>query len=296
MDLPDNIRCKAEEVYEFIAKAESHAHNKPVEEVHFHEVGALDAVADVVGVCMLMAEIAPNRVVVSPINVGSGQVKCAHGILPVPAPATAHILAGAPTYSNDVRGELCTPTGAALLKTFADEFSSQPVMNVEKVGYGMGTKDFEHANCVRVFLGQSEEKSKDIFELCANIDDMTAEEISFAMDKIFEAGAVDVFTTPIGMKKGRAATMITALVREEFKIAVVEAIFKHTSTIGIRENQCKRYELYRTEDSIDTIYGKLRIKKSEGYNTSKEKIEYEDLAKIANEKNISINELKKLIK
>ena len=156
LDLSEAVKARALKVYRAIAEAESHSHGRPVEQIHFHEVGTADAVADVVGVCELIERIAPERIVVSPINVGSGMVRCAHGLLPVPAPATAHILRGAPMYGSAMRGELCTPTGAALLVALADEFGPMPLMRVSRIGYGMGTKDFPAANCVRVYLGESD--------------------------------------------------------------------------------------------------------------------------------------------
>lgn len=155
LDLPETVRQDVLAVYGLIAEAESHAHGRPVSEIHFHEVGTMDAIADVTAVCLLLHELAPQRIVASPVHVGAGQVRCAHGILPVPAPATAYILRDVPIYGGAVRGELCTPTGAALLKHFASEFAGIPVMKVQKIGYGMGTKDFEAANCVRAMLGES---------------------------------------------------------------------------------------------------------------------------------------------
>ena len=156
LDLPDEVRKNILSVYGIIADAESKVHGKPVDEVHFHEVGTMDALADVTAVCMLMHRIAPERVIVSPVNTGSGTVHCAHGILPVPAPATANILIGVPAYSNGIRSELCTPTGAALIRHFATEFGNMPVMVTECIGYGMGKKDFDTANCVRIMLGKTE--------------------------------------------------------------------------------------------------------------------------------------------
>lgn len=153
LDLPENVKGDILSVYDIIADAESKAHGVPVTEVHFHEVGTMDAIADVTAVCLLMDRIKPQRVIASPVNVGGGTVKCAHGILPVPAPATANILEGIPSYSGDIKSELCTPTGAALLKYFVDEFGGMPEMKAEKTGCGMGTKDFEKANCLRITLG-----------------------------------------------------------------------------------------------------------------------------------------------
>lgn len=155
LDLPEEVKKDIMSVYDIIASAESRVHGMPVTEVHFHEVGTMDALADVTAVCMLMNRLAPDRVTASPVNTGSGTVKCAHGVLPVPAPATANILMGIPSYSNGIKSELCTPTGAALLKHFASDFGDMPVMSVSSIGYGMGSKDFETANCVRAMLGQS---------------------------------------------------------------------------------------------------------------------------------------------
>ena len=156
LDLSDGVKQRAMSVYKLIAEAESHAHGCAVEKIHFHEVGTADAVADVVGVCELIERIAPDQIIVSPVNLGSGMVRCAHGLLPVPAPATAYILRGAPVYGSAIRGELCTPTGAALLTSLADSFGPLPLMRVERIGYGMGTRDFKAANCVRVYLGECE--------------------------------------------------------------------------------------------------------------------------------------------
>lgn len=155
LNIPETVKADVLSVYGLIAQAESHAHGLPVSEIHFHEVGTMDAIADVTAVCLLMDRLAPDRVIASPIHVGSGQVRCAHGILPVPAPATAHILTGVPIYGGSIRGELCTPTGAALIKHFAGSFGDMPLMTLRRVGYGMGTKDFEAANCVRAMLGES---------------------------------------------------------------------------------------------------------------------------------------------
>ena len=178
--LSDKVRTNAKAVYSLIAEAESTVHGKPIENIHFHEVGSLDALADVLSVCELMYELAPEKVLASPVNVGSGSVKCAHGILPVPSPAAELILRGVPIYSGSVTGELCTPTGAALLKHFADDFIAMPVLMVERAGYGTGKKDFEAANVVRVLLGDTEDKKEQVIELACNLDDMTPEEIGRA--------------------------------------------------------------------------------------------------------------------
>ncbi len=291
LNISENVRNNALSVYRLIAEAESHAHGCDVDEIHFHEVGTMDAVADIVGVCMLIDELAPERIIASPICVGSGYVHCAHGILPVPAPATAHILRGVPIYSGEIRAELCTPTGAALLRHFADEFAPMPVMRVSKIGYGMGTKDFETANCLRAMLGDAEAKPEAIALLCCNIDDMTGEQTGFAVGKLLEAGALDVFTAPIYMKKNRPGVMLTCICREREKDRFVKLIFKHTSTIGLREHIAGRYALSRKEITVHTDYGDVRAKQSEGYGVCRVKAEYDDLAELADKNGISLSDI-----
>lgn len=293
LNISSDIADQVMSVYGLIAEAESHAHGKPVTEIHFHEVGTMDAIADVTAVCYLLNKFNVDKIVVSPVHVGSGTVKCAHGILPVPAPATAFILKDAPIYGGSINGELCTPTGAALLKYFADDFGDMPVMKVDKIGYGMGNKDFEVANCVRVILGETTDKTDSVIELDFNVDDMTAEQMGFAQEMIFEAGAVEVFTVAAGMKKSRPGTLVTVICKEETRAQVVESIFKHTTTIGIREKVCNRYVLGREIVEVDTPYGKVHKKVSTGYGVKKEKYEYEDLARIAKENDTSIEEIKK---
>ena len=295
LDIPQDVREDAEEVYELIALAESHAHGRPVEEIHFHEVGTLDAVADVVAVCWLIHDLAPEQILASPVHVGWGQVRCAHGILPVPAPATAHILRDVPTYGGSVEGELCTPTGAALLKHFAQSFGPSPVMRVEKIGYGMGKKDFEAANCLRAMLGQTQEGRETIAQLCCNLDDMTPEALGFVQERLWEAGALDVTTTPVGMKKNRPGVLLTCMCRLEDRERLVSLLFRHTTTLGIRESQCSRYTLSRSQRSLETPWGPVRIKTSAGWGVTREKPEYEDLAKIARDQDLPLDKVKELL-
>ena len=295
LDIPQDVREDAEEVYELIALAESHAHGRPVEEIHFHEVGTLDAVADVVAVCWLIHDLAPEQILASPIHVGWGQVRCAHGILPVPAPATAHILRDVPTYGGSVEGELCTPTGAALLKHFAQSFGPSPVMRVEKIGYGMGKKDFEAANCLRAMLGQTQEGRETIAQLCCNLDDMTPEALGFVQERLWEAGALDVTTTPVGMKKNRPGVLLTCMCRLEDRERLVSLLFRHTTTLGIRESQCSRYTLSRSQRSLETPWGPVRIKTSAGWGVTREKPEYEDLAKIARDQDLPLDKVRELL-
>ena len=277
-------------VYRLIAEAESHAHNRPVTEVHFHEVGALDAVADVTAVCLLMEQLAPDQVIASPVHVGSGQVRCAHGILPVPAPATAHILRGVPIYGGAVKGELCTPTGAALLKHFVDHFGEMPPLEVEQIGYGMGKKEFEAANCVRAMLGKTGTDMDTVVELSCNVDDMTAEELGCAMERLLEAGVNEVFTVPVGMKKSRPGILLKVVCRPEQREDIVRLLFRTTSTIGIRESLTRRYVLEREVENLDTPWGPVRRKRSRGYGVERVKYEYEDLRRIARELNIRVSE------
>ncbi|MCR5255257.1 MAG: nickel pincer cofactor biosynthesis protein LarC [Acetatifactor sp.] len=306
MALPFGVKMDAVAVYKLIAEAESNAHGMPVEEVHFHEVGSKDAIMDVVAVCLLMHEIDADNIFASPVHVGSGQVRCAHGIMPVPAPATEYLLRGIPSYQGNIKGELCTPTGAALLKHFVTKFGPRPMMNVDNVGIGCGMKDFEAANCVRAFLGDliteetpgKSEKKDDtdtVFELNANVDDMTAEEIGFACDRIFDAGAREVFTESVYMKKNRPGTLITVICDSKSKESVLEAFFKHTTTIGIREKECNRYVLSRSFDKTETEFGTLTTKTSSGYGTKKTKVEYDDAAEVALKHGMTLREARELI-
>lgn len=291
LSVPQKVKKDIIAVYELIAEAESHAHGVPVSDIHFHEVGTMDAIADITAVCLLMNEIAPDEVVVSPIHVGSGKVRCAHGVLPVPAPATAYILKDVPIYGGQIQGELCTPTGAALLKHFATKFGPMPVMRTQAIGYGMGKKDFEAANCVRAMLGEREGKTDTVLELSCNVDDMTAERIGFAMERLFDGGALDVYTISIGMKKSRPGTLIRVMCREQDKERLISLIFKYTTTIGVRETKMQRYILDRDVTTLETPYGTIRRKDSSGYGVRRSKYEYEDLARIAREHDIRMEDV-----
>lgn len=287
----DTVKQKVLDIYEIIAKAESKVHGKPVEHIHFHEVGAMDAVADITAVCYLMDKLGVDQVWASPVHVGSGQVRCAHGLLPVPAPATALILQGVPIYGGEVKGELCTPTGGALLKYYVNRFEGIPPMTVTAIGYGMGKKDFDTPNCVRAMLGETADKSSDVLELTCNLDDMTGEAIGFAMEQLLSAGALDVFTTAIGMKKNRPGIMLTVLCRPEDKGTILPLIFRHTTTLGVRENQLHRYTLDRKTETVQTPYGPVRQKIATGYGVERKKYEYEDIAQLARENRLSLKDI-----
>ena len=287
----ENVRA----VYQRIAQAESLVHGVEVQDIHFHEVGTLDALADVTAVCYLMEKLGYPRVYASPVHVGSGHVYCAHGILPVPAPATAEILKGVPIYGGQIQGELCTPTGAALLKQFVAEFGNMPVMVPQAVGYGMGKKDFAMANCLRAVLGQAGGGENTILELSCNLDDMTPEDIGFAMEQLLGAGALDVFTTPINMKKNRPGVLLTLLCREQQREELVGLLFRHTTTLGIRETTHRRYTLSRRSEPVETVYGPVDCKRSQGYGVSRCKPEFEDLARLAREHHTSIAQVRQAV-
>ena len=304
LNLPDAVKADAQQVYRLLAEAESHAHGVEVDQIHFHEVGEKDAVADIVSVCLLMRMIRRDKVIASPVATGSGTVRCAHGLLPVPAPATAFILKEMriPCLSGSEGGELLTPTGAALTGFFVNAFGKMPEMTINGIGYGMGKKDFSRANCVRALLGQttSEEDEPDgirdeVSELSCNLDDMTPEDLSFAMNQLFEAGALDVFTTPAGMKKSRPGIVLIALCHREQKASVIKAFFTYTTTLGIREKICQRYIM---KSSFETVtlsradFGtsapedrqktaSIPVKISKGYGTVQRKPEFEQVAEAA---------------
>ncbi len=278
-------------VYRIIAEAEAHVHGRKVELVHFHEVGALDAVADIVGVCMLMEELAPDAVYASAVNVGGGSVRCAHGILPVPAPATARILSGVKSYGSDINAELCTPTGAALLKYFARGFGSRAEMSVEAIGYGMGKKPLP-ANFVRAFLGEAQcGANEEVAELCCQMDDMTGEAMGFAQEMLAEAGALDVFVTAVQMKKNRPGFLLTCVCRQEDTERFVRLILMHTTTLGVRVCRQGRYSLAREFYTVKTEYGEVRFKRACGYGVEKSKPEYEDVRALAKERGVSAGEV-----
>ena len=293
--LSERVKQDALEVYRLIAEAESAAHGKPVTEIHFHEVGTMDAIADVTAVCQLVEQLGVERILASPVHVGCGKVRCAHGVLPVPAPATAFILKGVPMYGGRIEGELCTPTGAALLKKFVSSYGEMPPLKVEKIGYGMGTKDFEVANCVRALLAETVGEGDMVVELSCNLDDMTPERIGFAMERLFEAGALDVYTVPVGMKKSRPGVMLCVMCREAARDEMVRLVFQHTTTLGVRETRSRRYTLQRSIETRTLPCGEVRVKRSEGYGVTRCKVEYEDLARIAREKGVSIEEAGKLV-
>lgn len=291
----EEVKKHVRSVYRMIAQAESHVHGVPVEQIHFHEVGTMDAVADVTAVCYLINKLQPDKVCASNIHVGCGQVRCAHGVLPVPAPATAYILQGVPVYGGQIEAELCTPTGAALLKHFVTEFGPLPAMAVDAIGYGMGKKDFPAANCVRAMLGNTCGMDSSITELNCTIDDMTGEAIGFAVEQLRNAGALDVFTTAISMKKNRPGVQLTVLCKNEDREKLAKSIFRYTTTNGIRRQQPQRYTLESRFETLDTPFGTVRKKISAGFGVERSKLEYEDLATIARQQALTLEQVQALL-
>lgn len=289
LDISEQIRTDIGEVFRMIGEAESKVHQTTIEHIHFHEVGSMDALADVSGCCILMDRIHADQIIVSPVCAGNGQIHCAHGILPVPAPATAEIMKGAPIYLSDFDGELLTPTGAAILKYFANRFGNMPIMHIEKSGYGVGTRQFPQANCVRAFLGETEDtNNKDIvFEICCNIDDMTAEALGNLYDPLFEMGALDVWTVPVHMKKNRTGIIFYVLCRSGCENEFCRFLLENTTTQGVRFREWERKKLATSFEQVETPFGEITVKISQGDGIYKFKPEYEDVSEAAKAHNVS---------
>ena len=288
--LPDNILEDALGVYRILGEAEAKVHGVPLGELHLHEVGALDAVADVVGCCLAINMLGATDITASPIHVGSGSVLCEHGILPVPAPAAAEILKGIPIYGGSISGELCTPTGAALLKRFVKKFGDMPTMIVAKIGCGMGTKDFEAANCLRAFLCEDDTHDggdrDSVFEISCNLDDMTPEAVGAAFDILFENGALDVYTSSVTMKKNRQAVILSCICPEAEREQLTRVMLTHTSTLGVRVSQHSRSVMTRSVETVSTKYGDIRIKRAHGFGVIKNKPEYDDVLSASKQYNV----------
>lgn len=289
-DVSQSVKDNAKSVYALIADAESAVHGKPVAQVHLHEVGAKDAVADVTAFALIMEYIGADMVAVSPVATGFGKVKTSHGIMSVPAPATAELLKGMCSYSGDTEGELCTPTGAALLKYYSAKTGERPVGEYHSVGYGMGSKDFDRANCVRAFIGETGDET--VYELRCNVDDMTGEEMGYALEKFIKSGAKDAYVQNVTMKKSRPGMLLTVISSPDIVDKMTSLIFKHTTTLGVRKILCRRSVMDR---KYIPFYDHT-VKRSQGFGTEKEKIEFDDLARIADEKDISVFEARKLLK
>lgn len=264
--LPDTVRDNALKIFTRLAEVEAAAHGTTLEKVHFHEVGAIDAIVDIVGACLALEHFGVRQVHVSPIPTGNGTVRCEHGVMPVPAPATAGLLKGVPLASCEEEGELTTPTGAAILTTLATSFGALPSMIIDAIGIGAGRRDgTTRPNVLRLLLGEAVETAvaderDQILVLETNLDDVSGEVIGHVTEKLFEAGALDVFTTPIAMKKNRPATMLTVLTEPRRRDAMEAVLFAETATFGVRAHLAERSKLARTIETVDTEVGPIRVK------------------------------------
>ena len=289
------VRERASAIFTKLGEAEARVHDVPLEKIHFHEVGGVDAIVDIVGACIGFHALGIERFACSPLNVGGGTAKMAHGILPVPAPATANLLQGKPTYSNGVQKELVTPTGAAIVATLCDSFGPQPPMSVSAIGYGAGTADLEgQPNVLRIMIGEAAEKTvpgfdEEIAVIEANLDDMNPQIYGYFLEKALAAGALDVYTTPVQMKKNRPGTLLSVLCKPADTNALMSLIFAETTTFGARTYRAQRRTLPREHVSVRTSFGDVRIKISRVNGRILHVApEYEDCRKIAEEKNVPL--------
>jgi uncharacterized protein (TIGR00299 family) protein len=300
--LSDGVKERALKIFRRLADAEGKIHNQPPGEVHFHEVGAVDAIIDIVGACVGMEALEITDLLCSPLNVGGGRVEAAHGALPVPAPATAELLKEIPVYSSGVEGELVTPTGAAIVSTLASSFGAFPAMKIERIGYGAGAKEFpQHPNVARVFIGAAVEPVKPqpgaagdelVAVLEANLDDMSPQLYGYFADRALEAGALDVTCSSVQMKKNRPGLLVTILCAPEKSDALAALLFEQTTTLGLRIYEARRKVLEREHVEVETPYGKVRIKvaKREGKVVNAAP-EYDDCQKLAAEKNVPLKQV-----
>jgi hypothetical protein len=296
--LSDTVRKDAAAIFRGLGEAEASVHDVPLEKIHFHEVGAVDAIVDIVGACIGFEALGIRKFACSPLNVGGGTAKMAHGILPVPAPATAKLLQGKPTYSNGVQRELVTPTGAAIVATLCDQFGPQPPMSVSAIGYGAGSADLEgQPNVLRIMLGETAEKvvlgfDEEIFVIEANLDDMNPQIYGYFLEKALAAGALDVYTTPVQMKKNRPGTLLTLLCKPQDANALMSLVFAETTTFGARTYSAQRRTLPRESVKVHTKFGDVRIKLSRVNGSIRHVApEYEDCRKLAAEKNVPLHQV-----
>ena len=294
--LDENTKALAKRIFLRVAKAESKVHNKPLDEVHFHEVGAIDSIVDIVGTAILINKINPDKVIASVVNDGYGFIECAHGTMAVPVPATSEIFAASNVKFRqiDIDTELVTPTGAAIIAELAEDFTTLPAMVTEKIGWGTGSKDLKIPNVLKVYYGEIQEENQNFVVMETNVDDCSGEILGYTSEKLFANGALDVFYTPIFMKKNRPAYRLSVACRKEDMFKLQNIIFKETTTIGIRYRFESRTELGREFVEIDTKYGKIRAKKVTNNSETYVYPEYESMKKIAEENNIPLKELYKL--
>jgi len=295
--LRQKIKDKSIKMFERLAEAEAAVHGTSIDEVHFHEVGAVDAIVDIVGAAICFDYLKPDKILCSPVELGSGRIKSAHGILPVPAPATAKLLEGAPVKSGNQPFEATTPTGAVILACNVDEYVNLDEFRIDKTAYGIGHKEGDIPNVLRVFKGEilpgsKQEAMHTLFE--CNIDDMNPEMMGYVMECLFEAGADDVYVTPIIMKKSRNASKLSVLCSNEINDRVRDILLKETSTFGFRSHTVLKYELERDFTELEIRYGKVRIKRAylDG-EVVREKPEYEDCARLARENDVNLRDIYK---
>jgi len=296
--LSEQVKKNAAAIFRKLGEAEAVVHDVPLEKIHFHEVGALDAIVDIVGACIGFEALGIEKCACSPLNVGGGTAKMAHGLLPVPAPATAKLLLGRPTYSNGVQKELVTPTGAAIVATLCDTFGSQPLMSVSAIGYGAGSADLEgQPNVVRIMIGESAEKvvagfDEEIAVIEANLDDMNPQIYGYFLEKALAAGVLDVYMTPVQMKKSRPGTLLTLLCKPQDTNALMSLVFTETTTLGARTYRAQRRTLPRETVNVHTQYGNVHIKLSRVNGSIRHAApEYEDCRKLAAEKNVPLQQV-----
>jgi len=296
-DLPEAVKDRSVAIFRRLAKAEAQVHGMPVDHVHFHEVGAMDAIVDVVGAAVGLWLLGIEDITTSPVHVGRGTITCAHGTLPVPAPATQELLRGVPIYGRDVEAELVTPTGAAILTTLVEQFDYAPPMQVEQVGYGAGTQDLPHPNLLRVSIGETEDKAEGYEEdvvtaIEANIDDMNPQLYEHVMDRLFDVGALDVFLTPIQMKGSRPGVQLTVLVAEEHIKDTLDVLFAETTTIGVRTCLMRRWKLGRERVVVETRYGPIGAKIARrGEAVMNVAPEYRECQRVAAEQDVPLKEV-----
>ena len=286
----------AKRIFLRVAKAESKVHNKPLEEVHFHEVGAIDSIVDIVGTAILINKINPDKILSSVVNDGYGFIECAHGTMAVPVPATTEIFANSNVKFRqiDVDTELVTPTGAAIIAELAEDFTTLPAMITRKIGWGAGYKDLKIPNVLKVYYGDMDKPNENFVVMETNIDDCSGEILGHTEELLFKAGALDVFFTPIFMKKNRPAYRMTVACRKEDMLNLQKIIFRETTTIGIRYRTEFRTELERENTEVDTKYGKIKVKKVENNGETYIYPEYESLKEVASKNNVPLKELYKL--
>src|SRR5271165_6458193 len=300
--ISDRSKQSASAIFTALGVAEAKVHNVDVEKVHFHEVGAADAIVDIVCAAVGAETLQVERILASPLNVGRGTVKCAHGVMPVPAPATLELLKGIPVYSGEIQKELVTPTGAAIVRVLAQAFGPPPLMTTERIGYGAGTRDFaHHSNVLRLVIGESIEaelsdtssgefaSNEEIAVLEANLDDLNPQIIGYTAERLMAEGALDVFTTAVQMKKGRPGTLLTVLCKPGDESKLRDILFRESSTLGVRSRRQQRHVLARRHESVNTPWGEVRIKIGRvNGSDSQAAPEYEDCRHIAAEQNVPL--------